>query len=126
MKWCRNILFVFVLCVLTIDVWGGKAWKFGDSFIENINSTVYKGDIQIWAIERGEDGYMFLRRLRDCLFGMGYVGISIRYLQRLTCAVCVMILGRVYYILQETMNSGFGSRMNMVILSIGVYIITKT
>lgn len=59
MKWCRNILFVFVLCVLTIDVWGGKAWKFGDSFIENINSTVYKGDIQIWAIERGEDGYMF-------------------------------------------------------------------
>lgn len=46
-------------CLYGIGVCHGEEWPFGGKYIENINSTVYQGDIQIWAVEKGEDDYMF-------------------------------------------------------------------
>lgn len=52
------ILFGWV-CLWCTGICRGEEWPFGSKYIENINSTAYQGDIQIWAVERGEDDYMF-------------------------------------------------------------------
>ena len=50
------LVWVYLLCVVTVK---GEEWIFGSKYVENINSTTYRGDIQIWAVERGEEDYMF-------------------------------------------------------------------
>lgn len=55
----RFVLLIMWLCLYGINICHGEEWPFGSKYIENINSTAYRGDIQIWAVERGEDDYMF-------------------------------------------------------------------
>lgn len=52
------LVFVF-LCAFLSFVRGQEEWPFGSRFVENIGSTVYGGDIQIWAVEAGEEDYVF-------------------------------------------------------------------
>lgn len=55
----RRLIILIGICLCCINICNGDEWVFGSKYIENINSTAYRGDIQIWAVEKGEDDYMF-------------------------------------------------------------------
>lgn len=55
----RSVAVSFLTGAAVMISAGQEEWPFGNSYVENIGATVYGGDIQIWAVEPGEEDYVF-------------------------------------------------------------------